>query len=88
MITLAPFLHPNHLTTQTSGDRVPSPCVSVCAMDRVSGLCTGCLRTLAEIAQWSVLEDDERRAVWAALPLRRSLSANENNVTTPNDGDR
>jgi len=45
-------------------------------MDPESGLCTGCLRTLAEIAEWSVLEDDERRAVWSALELRRSASVN------------
>ncbi len=59
-------------------------------MDPVSGLCTGCLRTLAEIAAWSVLEDDERRAVWAALPLRRSAPADANieTVTTRVDADR
>ena len=59
-------------------------------MDAVSGLCTGCWRTLAEIAEWSVLEDDERRAIWAALPLRRSAPANAKTetVTTRNDGDR
>ena len=57
-------------------------------MDPVSGLCTGCLRTLAEIAAWSVLEDDERRAIWAALPLRRSAAATATTVTTRIDGDR
>ena len=67
---------------------MPSPCVSVCAMDPMSGLCTGCLRTLAEIAEWSILEDDERRAIWAALPLRRSASAIATTDTTDVDGDR
>ena len=47
-------------------------------MDPTSGWCTGCLRTLAEIAAWSVFEDHERRAVWAALPLRRGALAKNN----------
>lgn len=36
------------------------------------GLCTGCLRTLDEIARWSAMSDAERRAVIAALPARRA----------------
>ena len=54
---------------------VPSPCVSVCAIDAATGLCTGCLRTIDEIAAWSVLDDDERRAVWARIGVRRAASA-------------
>jgi hypothetical protein len=49
---------------------VPSPCKNVCRMDEPSGLCTGCGRTLDEIALWSVLDDDDKRAVWALLPER------------------
>jgi len=49
---------------------VPSPCRNVCVMDEVSGHCTGCGRTLDEIALWSVLDDDDKRAVWALLPAR------------------
>jgi predicted Fe-S protein YdhL (DUF1289 family) len=40
-------------------------------MDAASGLCTGCLRTLDEIAAWSVMDDDARRAVLAAASTRR-----------------
>ena len=50
---------------------VPSPCVSVCRMDERSGWCEGCLRTLDEIALWSVLDDDDKRAVWVELSRRR-----------------
>ena len=50
---------------------VMSPCTSVCRMDDASGLCLGCARTLDEIASWSVLDDDARRAIVAALPARR-----------------
>lgn len=55
----------------TASGAVPSPCVSVCAMDAASGLCTGCLRTLDEIAAWSVMDDDAKRAVLAAASTRR-----------------
>lgn len=54
------------------GSPVPSPCVSVCRMDEARGLCTGCLRTLDEIAFWSVLDEDDKRAVWELLAQRRA----------------
>jgi len=48
-----------------------SPCTKLCVMDPQSGLCRGCLRTLAEIAGWGGMSDAERQAVLAALPERR-----------------
>lgn len=56
---------------RVNGSGVPSPCISVCRMDARSGWCEGCLRTLDEIATWSVLDDEEKRRVWALLPQRR-----------------
>lgn len=50
---------------------VPSPCISVCRMDEATGWCEGCMRTLDEIAAWSLLDDAEKRAVWAELGPRR-----------------
>ena len=50
---------------------VASPCVNVCRIDERSGWCEGCLRTIDEIAAWSVLADDAKRAVLAALVQRR-----------------
>jgi hypothetical protein len=54
---------------------VPSPCVNVCRMSEAHGLCEGCLRTLDEIATWSLLDDAEKRAVWRDLPQRRAAAA-------------
>lgn len=51
---------------------VPSPCIDVCRIDAASGLCEGCLRTLDEIATWSGLDDDAKRAVWQRLAVRRA----------------
>lgn len=50
---------------------VPSPCISVCRMDERTGWCAGCLRTLDEIAVWSLLDDEEKREVWVDLGRRR-----------------
>jgi predicted Fe-S protein YdhL (DUF1289 family) len=44
----------------------------VCRIDDASGLCLGCARTLDEIAAWSVLDDDARRAIVSALPARKA----------------
>lgn len=49
---------------------IESPCIKVCALDAVSGLCTGCGRTLDEIARWSSFGDAERQAIVRSLPER------------------
>ena len=49
---------------------VPSPCICVCTMDAVTGLCIGCYRTLDEIAGWSGMDDAQKRAVWLRLAQR------------------
>ena len=50
---------------------VPSPCNSICRIDAASGWCEGCLRTLDEVAAWSMLDDAGKRAVWLELGRRR-----------------
>ena len=47
-----------------------SPCISVCRMHAVSGLCEGCFRTRDEIAAWGSAGDDGKRAIWARINLR------------------
>jgi len=49
---------------------VPSPCVSVCVMDPVTGWCEGCLRTLAEIGDWAHADDASKRQVWQTIAQR------------------
>jgi predicted Fe-S protein YdhL (DUF1289 family) len=50
--------------------QAPSPCISICRMDAVSGLCEGCFRTLDEVASWGGASDAQRRAIWAQLVAR------------------
>ncbi|MFD1197437.1 DUF1289 domain-containing protein [Brucella gallinifaecis] len=49
---------------------IESPCILVCVIDNHTGFCLGCARTLHEIAEWSVMGNDERRRVMAHLPKR------------------
>jgi predicted Fe-S protein YdhL (DUF1289 family) len=55
-----------------STEEVASPCINVCQMNPDTALCEGCFRTLGEIAAWSGLTADEKRAVLAKLPARRA----------------
>ncbi len=49
---------------------VESPCILVCSIDRATGFCFGCGRTGDEIAAWTGMTAQARRAVMAALPER------------------
>jgi len=51
-------------------DEVESPCVKTCVVEPESRLCIGCLRSIDEIAAWSRMSPEERRAVMAELPSR------------------
>ncbi|HKA64329.1 MAG TPA: DUF1289 domain-containing protein [Methyloceanibacter sp.] len=44
-------------------------------MDAGSGLCIGCGRTLDEIAGWAAMGAEERRAIMAVLPARKTRNA-------------
>ncbi|MFC3628435.1 DUF1289 domain-containing protein [Paracoccus angustae] len=50
---------------------IESPCIQVCVIDPASRLCTGCLRTLDEIAAWSAMPPETRRRIMAELPARK-----------------
>jgi uncharacterized protein len=57
--------------------RVESPCVNVCTLD-AQKVCIGCGRTIEEIAVWSRLGDEERRAVCQqAAHRKQSRSSSE-----------
>ena len=55
-----------------------SPCIKVCQMDPVRGVCIGCCRTLDEIARWSGMNEGERTAIVGQLaPRRKALDIPE-----------
>jgi hypothetical protein len=51
---------------------IVSPCVNVCTIDPLSGLCVGCGRTLDEIARWGTMSSAEREMIMRELPARRA----------------
>ena len=53
-------------------NEIESPCVKVCVIHPAARLCVGCHRSIEEIAAWSRLTADERRAIMAELPGRAS----------------
>jgi len=51
-------------------DEIESPCVKICVVHPEARLCVGCLRSIDEIARWSRMTPEARRAVMAELPGR------------------
>jgi predicted Fe-S protein YdhL (DUF1289 family) len=49
---------------------ISTPCIKVCAVSGRTGLCIGCGRTLAEIAGWGGLSEQERQRIMTELPAR------------------
>jgi predicted Fe-S protein YdhL (DUF1289 family) len=50
----------------------PSPCISVCQMDPMTGYCVGCTRTIDEIRDWIISTPDERNAILRKIAERRA----------------
>lgn len=62
------------LLVRTTAENVPSPCISVCRMSDLSGLCEGCFRTIDEIRQWSGLDDPAKRTLWLKIEQRAAAA--------------
>ena len=54
-------------------DEIESPCIKICVIHPATRLCTGCLRSIDEISEWSRMTADGRAAVMADLPSRAGL---------------
>ncbi|MEX0734502.1 MAG: DUF1289 domain-containing protein [Steroidobacteraceae bacterium] len=53
-----------------------SPCLNICSLDD-RGVCSGCFRTLAEIAEWTRMGASERWATVARAEARRLADEKE-----------
>jgi len=56
--------------TNVTEPSVPSPCVSICALDE-EGVCLGCYRTGDEITDWFIADDERKREILRASDARR-----------------
>ncbi|MCB1901077.1 DUF1289 domain-containing protein [Cognatazoarcus halotolerans] len=53
---------------------IDSPCINICRMDRRTGLCEGCFRTIEEITVWSRADDALKREILARVARRGAHS--------------
>lgn len=51
---------------------IDSPCINVCKLDEVAGLCAGCHRSIEEIRAWRTASTDEKQAIVEAAAARRN----------------
>lgn len=49
--------------------------MKICSIDPATKRCTGCLRTLDEIARWPSMTDAQRKRIMAELPSRKAPAA-------------
>ncbi len=49
---------------------ISSPCIKICTLDAQANVCTGCGRTLDEIARWGAMGESERLRIMQTLALR------------------
>jgi hypothetical protein len=49
---------------------IGTPCSRICVVHPQTGLCSGCGRSIAEIAGWSGFSDAERTRIMTKLPAR------------------
>ena len=52
---------------------IESPCVKVCVLHPEARICLGCYRSADEIAVWSRMTPEVRRAIMEVLPGRKAL---------------
>ena len=52
--------------------RAPSPCIGICRMDDAGLYCSGCLRTLDEVATWSTATEETRYEILRNVAARRA----------------
>ena len=52
-----------------------SPCLKICQLDAGQQVCTGCGRSLGEIAEWSVASEPRRREIVRAAQARMAMIA-------------
>lgn len=55
-----------------SEQEIQSPCIGLCSMDDLTGLCLGCYRTIEEIQGWWELDAEQKKAVITEAGQRES----------------
>ena len=54
--------------------KIISPCISVCEIDKKNGLCKGCYRTIIEIQNWTKYNYEHQRDLLIKLRKRKFVN--------------
>ena len=57
---------------------LPSPCISICKLNKSTGFCDGCFRTINEISKWRSMTDVERMSLLETLRQRQGIKRRVN----------
>ena len=57
---------------------LPSPCISICKLNKSTGFCDGCFRTINEISQWPSMTDVDRMSLLETLRQRQGIKRRVN----------
>ncbi len=49
---------------------IPSPCISLCLLDETDSFCIECLRTIAELRDWCIMNAEQKTKVLEELKTR------------------
>ena len=82
--TPPPAWPPASLASRQSVERrAHSPCIGICRMDDDNRYCSGCLRTIDEIAAWSTATEETRWTILHAVQERRAQFADRADEADP-----
>jgi len=54
-----------------------TPCVAICSLDPVNGICNGCGRTYEEIQDWDGFTNEQRMEIMKRLGYGKRMSRQE-----------
>ncbi len=57
---------------------LPSPCISICKLNKSTGYCDGCFRTEDEIALWPSMSDEDKLNMLNILRQRQGIKRRVN----------
>ena len=57
---------------------LPSPCISICKLNKSTGFCDGCFRTEDEIALWPSMSDEDKLNMLNILRQRQGIKRKVN----------
>ena len=52
-------------------DEIDSPCIDICTIDRDSGECIGCGRTVEEVSNWANFDNLKKKQILENLNARK-----------------